>query len=251
MIGIGIPPVGGEVDAAYTADVCAKLQPAWHYDWRHGQLDMPGYVPMLYDAKREHVQDAIDDALFISNVVPYCWLIYNEPERADKANATPAEAASTLEIWLRKVPSWYAPCAVGGVNVSVHHGTAPYLWLDSFVRLLDIRWRKEVDYWHIHIYGDGDAFRDSLVQFREWMVRHDMVRPIIVSECGTDNDYFYLMSIIRGAIDEGTIDSAAWFSSYYDAWNDTGLLDEDGELTAAGEAFVRVQTKTYLPMVTA
>ena len=146
MIGIGVPPVGGEVDAAHTAAVCAKLSPSWHYDWRHSLLGTEGYVPMLYDAKREHVQAAIDDALFASKVVPYCWLIYNEPERADQANATPAEAASTLEIWLRKVPSWYAPCSVGGVNVSVHHDNKPYLWLAAFVSLLDARWRKQIDY---------------------------------------------------------------------------------------------------------
>ncbi len=250
MIGIGIPPPGGEVDAAYTARVLVKLQPPWWMDWRHGQLDIPGYVPMLFDADRGRVQDAIDDALFVSDVVPYCWLIYSEPERADQANATPKEAADTLKIWLRKVPSWYAPCAAGGVNVSVHRGAKPYQWLDSFVSLLDARWRKHIDYWHIHVYGDSSAFLDGVMAFRKWMQRVDMVRPVIVSECGTDRDPAALMALIRHMLREGDIDRAAWFSSYYDKWNETGLLDVDGELTAIGGAFVRVQTETHLPLVT-
>ena len=250
MIGIGLPPIGGEVDAAYTASVIAKLKPAWWMDWRHGQLDTPGYVPMLYDANLERVQQTIDDALFVSNVVPYCWLIYNEPERADQANATPEQAANTLTIWLRKVPSWYAPCAVGGVNVSVHHGGKPYLWLDAFLGRLSARWRKHIDYWHIHVYGDTSAFYDGVMAFRKWMQRVDMVRPVIVSECGTDRDPAALMALIRHMLREGDIDRAAWFSSYYDKWNDTGLLDEHGELTSAGKAFVKVQTETHLPLVT-
>ncbi len=250
MIGIGIPPPGGEVDAAYTAAVRAKLQPSWWMDWRHGQLDTPGYVPLLYDAHLERVQQAIDDALFASEVVPYCWLIFNEPENVEQANATPEQAANVLKIWLRKVPSWYVPCAVGGVNVSKHHGGKPYLWLDAFVGLLSGRWQKHIDFWHIHVYGGANDFYDGVMAFRKWMQRVDMVRPVIVSECGTDGDPAALMALIRSMLRDGIIDRAAWFSAYYDAWNDTGLLDEHGELTVIGEAFVKVESKVHLPLVT-
>ena len=249
QIGLCIPPdETGEVSAAYSASVVAKLQPSWWYDHRSQSIGMDGFVPMLWDGDVERLSLC---AMRVLQAKPISELILmlNEPELAEQANMTPEEAHRTLRRWWAEVPAWVCSVAVAGVNVSVHRGGTPYEWLERFVSRLSDADRQGIAYWHIHAYGGADAFYESVMRFKEWAQNVGMVRPVIVTECGTDDNPAALMQLLRAMVRDGVLHSAAWFSSYYDAWNDTGLLDADGELTEAGEAWMAETHVTYLPNV--
>lgn len=252
QLGIAIPPRNGEIDAAYTANVCAKLQPPWWYDYRYGGIGHDGNVPMLFDGNVERLAECADRVYRDAPNMPELILLMNEPEREKQADMTPEEAVTMLRRWWTRVSSWVIRCAVGGVNVSVHCGQTPYQWLDSFVGLLSDSDRLQIDYWHIHAYGNEDDFYDAVMQFREWMQTVHMVRPVIVSECGTDDNPLLLMQLIRAMLSDGILHMAAWFSAYYDKWNDTGLLDSDGNLTEIGQVWMKQQERheVFLPQVT-
>lgn len=246
-LGLGIPPRYGEADAAYTADVRSKLggHRPW-YDWRYGQMGADGYTPMLYDGNVERMAHCAEMA---QSVMPMRIFLFNEPCRTDQANMTPQQAAGALRQWGGLVEPWVTAPYVGGVNVSVHHGDAPYEWLDAFVDAIGHRYRHYVLGWHIHAYGPAQAFCEAIELFRLWMTACNMVKPVIVSECGTDDNPAALMATIEGMLARGEIEAAYWFSAYWADWNETGLLDAGGNLTAIGRAFVAERETVHLPAV--
>jgi len=136
MIGLCIPPRNGELDAAYTAGVCARLSPPWWYDYHYGGIGHDGYVPMLFDGDVERLAECADMVFDAPHNMPERILLLNEPEQETQANMTPEQAITMLHRWWRRVPSWVVHSYVGGVNISVHHGRTPYEWLDAFVDLL-------------------------------------------------------------------------------------------------------------------
>lgn len=247
-LGVGVPPLGGETDSVYTIEVLERLNPPWWHDWRHGQLGLRGYVPSVWSMDVESVALALDVAT--AHVQLPMWLLGNEPEREDQSDTPAHIAAAACREWVRRLGTWAVPWACPGVNVSVHMWVQAEPWLDVYLAE-----KGPVPHaWHVHIYGGPEAFDSALAQFRRWMHRRNVVRPVIVSECGDGEQPAATMAAIRGAIARGDIQAAAWFSSYYEPWNETGLLDAGGALTAAGAAYVGLAAAgdvhtAYLPVV--
>jgi len=248
-LGLGVPPLGGETDIVYTIEVLERLTPPWWHDWRHGQIGLRGYVPSVWSMDVESVALALDVATAHAQLP--MWLLGNEPEREDQSDTPAHIAAAACREFARRAGSWAIPWACPGVNVSVHMWALAEPWLDSYLAE-----KGPIPHaWHVHIYGGPGAWREGLAQFRAWMARRSVGRPVIVSECGSDTEPAQTMAAIRASLRGGDVQAAAWFSAYYEAWNDTGLLTADGMLTDAGEAYAgQIEAAapthtTYVPLI--
>lgn len=244
MIGLGIPPIGGEANAAYTVDVCSKLSPAWHMDWRYtsGLMGDDDYVPMIWWLRQ--TEPNFVQGLDMAAAHPdKLWLIGNEPELN---GVTPLEAVRAMNQW-RKRFAWSIETALPGVNISMHIIGQALAWLEQYVNKGGVI----PDNWHVHIYGDAPAFEESLSLFEQWMGRKGVRQPVIVSEFGSATNPGYLMHMVEGMLKAGRLNMAAWFSAYYEAWNETGLLTADGDLTEIGELYTAERHMVYLPTMVA
>lgn len=245
--GVGIPPRHGETDAAYTAHVLDTLRPPWFYNWKFDLFDRPGYVPMVWRMDAEWMTRALETASRHPQAA--MWLLGNEPEISAQSDTPAHIAAAACREWVRRLGTWAVPWACPGVNVSVHMWVQAEPWLDVYLAEKG----PAPHAWHVHIYGGPEAFDSALAQFRRWMHRRNVVRPVIVSECGDGEQPAATMAAIRGAIARGDIQAAAWFSSYYEPWNETGLLTAEGMLTDAGAAYVGLAAApthtTYVPLI--
>lgn len=288
QLGLCVPSPDGESQPVYSADTAQRFGAAWWYNYRADALNTgaglgtvasasrdsgllsgqpiaktagsnparPRYVPMLWDDDDDALWALCNEialcGLFKERPYPGLILLWNEPERKEQADMTPEAAALALRQWW-KYTHWYlVPVAVGGVNVSVHHGETPYEWLDAFEGLLSDAERRQIAYWHIHAYGTVAEVDAALTRFEEWMHERDVVRPVILSETASSAEPAALMRQLCEWIRSKRLHGAAWFSTHYPAWNETGLLDADGELTICGEAWSRQGEATvYLPRVSA
>jgi len=240
-LGVGVPPVNGEVDAAYTADACAKLQPSWHHDWRFSLIGTPGYVPSVWwlrQTEDNFVQGLAEAAKHPNEL----WLLGNEPLMND---VRPEQAARAVRQWERTLSSWAVRYAVPGVNISLHRLTGALDWLDAY--LFE---RGPIPHaWHVHVYGGVDAFRASIEGFEAWMRRNRVERPVIVSECASTEEPAEVMALLRQWLRSGRLKMAAWFSAYWPEWIEPSLLTAEGNLTEIGELFVAEEHTVHLPVV--
>jgi hypothetical protein len=243
MIGVGIPPLHGEPDAAYYADVCAKLEPPWWYDWRYGQIGTPGYRPMIWWLRttEDNFVLGLEAAAQNPNEM---FLLGNEPELN---GVQPDEAARAMRTWQKRVGSWAVEYAACGVNVSLHRISGALAWLDGYLREGGV----VPPLWHVHVYGDAGQFVRALAIFEQWMDDNHVRRPVIVSEFAHEIEYAPLMLAVERMIDDGRLHSAAWFSAYYEDWPEPSLLTAGGELTQIGEAYVAERHVVSLPAVMA
>lgn len=240
-LGLGIPPPHGETDAAYTARVLDALRPAWWHDWRYRQMGVAGYVPSVWRMDAESIAAALEVAA--ANAQIPLWLLGNEPELEAQSDTPAHIAAAACRQWVRKTGTWAIPWACPGINITPHMWAGAQSWLDGYLAE-----KGPVPHmWHVHLYGGPGAWRTGLATFRAWMQARRVVRPIIVSECGDSYEPRETMQAIRASLANGEIQAAAWFSAYYELWNDTGLMDADGELTDTGRIWLEPVYTVHVP----
>lgn len=170
----------------------------------------------------------------------HLWLVLNEPDNPAQANLSPAVAVQLLWRWRAAFGplGWAAP----GTLI----GPEGFAWLDKFIAAKG----PIPEYWSFHIYShDEPHLLDQWDQVRAWMARHNVERPVILSECASWSDDPAMQIAVMDAIvdlmkwDE-LLHCAVWFSSHYGSvdgwWARSDLLDIAGRLTPVGEHFVKV-----------
>lgn len=232
-LGCGVPAPHGESDPAWYATATAALRPAWFYTWRADAIGQPGFVPMCWRMDIDSILPAVDVALANAASVPL-WLIGNEPEREEQSDTPAHIAAAACREWVRRCGTWAIPWAAPGVNVSIHMAGMGYAWMEGFLACGG----PIPPAFHVHIYGNADAWRESVKRFHAWMRMRRVERPVIVSEAGCADDPVGLFAAIRHSLSSGEVQAAAIFSARYEPWPDCDLLTDDGELTALGRLFV-------------
>lgn len=249
-LGAGVPWQCQEVYGMDVDAMLRALRPAWWYSWQADQIGRDGFIPMIWHIDAESIAAALP--LAQANAQIPLWLIGNEPEIESQSDTPPHIAAAACREWQRRLGTWAIPWAAPGVNLSVHTFEQGRMWLDGFLAA----GAPLPSAWAIHVYGNADAWRDSLHRFRAWMRLRHVERPIIVSECGCDDEPAVLMAAIRASLDSGEVQAAAWFSARYPPWPALDLLTDTGELTPIGRLFVGGQVSaagdrhtTYVPLV--
>lgn len=242
-LGLCIPPLHGEANAAYYAEVRAKLPCAWWYDWRFQQMGTDGYMPMIWWLRttEDNFVEGLDVAAAHHDKL---WLLGNEPEMN---GVWPAEAARAVRTWRKRMGAWSVDYAAPGVNLSAHRINTGLTWLDAYL----FEGGPVPPNWHVHIYGDVGAFVESLKRFEDWMDSNGVRRPIIVSEFASTDEPGALMATVQGMLRSGRLREAFWFSAYWADWPEPSLLTADGDLTQIGEAWMQAAHNVYLPHVTA
>lgn len=239
LIGICVPPLHGEVSAAYTNSVLAKLQPPWWYDHRFGCVGQSGYVPVVWWLRQ--TEDNFVQGLEVASANPNeLWLLGNEPELN---NVRSDEAARAVRKWERMLTEWAVEYAVPGVNITLHRIMCALDWLDGYI----VHGGPIPRFWHVHVYGTVECFEQSLQLFENWMQTRNIVRPVIVSEFASTEQPFAIMEAVRRWLKSGRLYMAAWFSAYYEQWPEPSLLDTGGELTEIGELYTAERHEVFVP----
>lgn len=240
-LSLAIPPRHGEPDAAYYADVCAKLQPHSWYDYRFGQVGTAGYVPMIWWLRttEDNFVQGLDVAAAHHEQL---WLLGNEPEMN---GVTPEQAARAVREWQQRMGAWAVDYAACGVNISLHRIDVALDWLFGYLS----HGGPVPPTWHIHIYGNADQFDGALGIFERWTDIKNVRRPIIVSEFASTDEPAALMWTVEDMLRTGRLRAAYWFSAYWADWPEPSLLTADGELTEIGEAWMAQGETVHLPIV--
>jgi hypothetical protein len=256
-LGIGIPWQFHELHSP--SRVLSALPVGVWCDWRHQAQYMSDsrYLPMFWTGK---IGGELTGAMEVAAEFPgRVWLFGNEPEREgpESAQATPAEFAEAVEMWVQRFGRH--TLALPGVQLT-EQGIA---WLDEYVRIGGIIPSKR-GFWNFKLYPghveDADrAWKRAL----SWMTRHRVHRRVILSEfAGMTLDVFVQRDLMLWAMHKMAADrwftDALWFCSYYGEtkYVFSRLFDARGKLTMGGELFrtaLLAQDKhsVYLPKVSA
>lgn len=239
--GFGHPPEAWDI----SHEELIGEQPVWFYDWwwdcSRWTLDGGVYIPSVARAWYPQVLACNDGRPL---------LVLNEPEDANQASLTPAQAAAVLH---EAVTTWSGEVWCCGIQVQ----HLPYT-----IRLVDAyqanygEW--PADGWHVHVYSqrNGNTYNATFLAdvyeglaaldtFVVWATERGILgRGIVVSEYGTLADEQPDLLPVLEAFDaeltiRSTVLSAAWFSVNYPPWASSDLLSGDGTLTELGEAWTR------------
>jgi len=234
-LGVGAP----WQDPQPVAQMLARLQPSWWYDWRFEQCGAPGYVPMIWSDTIWSSRMRELESLFVRRPDVF-WLLWNEPERADQANMHADEAA---RITTGISGNYGIEYAAPGVALT----TDGYNWLHDYMAA-----DAPIPHmWHVHIYrtDEPDEWRDAWGAWVDWMTHHNVVRPTIVSETnGWTGTAYSQRAVMRAAgemmADDDLLQAIGWFSTRYNGWGagQPHLLNHDGTLTEVGEEFAAWQS---------
>lgn len=235
--GVGIPHQRAENDSDWYDLVLRKLNPPWFYNWKYDLLGKyNNYVPMIWRCNTEWINRAIP---IVKSHPKQLYLLGNEPEpeQPGQSNTTPEDFIAGVRMWRKQVGY---PFAAPGIC----WGEYGRRWLDRYLELGG----PLPDVWHFHIYAYsmesvGAAILD--------MKRLYPSRPIIISECAgaVKSVDKVVMDGIRLACTREDIQAGAWFSAYYETWEEPSLLTKDGELTELGIKYISGLEEVYLPMI--
>jgi hypothetical protein len=293
-LGVGVPR--NVTEFTFDAEMARQLGMGWYLDWRTDpapvQLEGLEYAQM-YSMRSNNLplrRDRIAEVLAANPGA--LWLAGNEPDVPWQDNQTAEEYAQLYHQFYTFVktldPS--AQVAIGGVS-QVTPLRLQYLEevMATYQRLygqpipVDV-WnvhtfilREERDSWGVSIppgmevdqgmlweiedHDDLDLFRQQIVDFRRWMVKHGQRdKPLIVSEFGIlmPNEYGfppervasfmtqafdYLLSATDPDIgypgdDNRLVQRLTWYSLSDTLYATSNLVDpETGELTPLGQTF--------------
>jgi hypothetical protein len=219
--GYGVAPEWGDA-----TDVSALAGNGWYFDWS-ARCKTADQVPLVYDGRGAWEWTwlaACNDGRPV--------LVTNEPERADQANLTPEQTAQLLQ---RIVGMWRGEVWCCGWNMWPGGSEHALNTVDAYQRLYGA-WPNIG--WHVHIYPPWEA---SLARYDGWVSelqrRGILGRGVIVSEYGAPyGDAAAQMRQMRAKFAQRPeIVSAAWFVAHDNAaWANSSLVDDAGNLTAAG-----------------
>lgn len=232
-LGAGIPWQLADGQPAYYAGVAFLLDCAWWMNWKYdcyGHIYRP-YVPMLWAMRAD---GAAGEAMRLSAGGHKLWLVGNEPERADQSNTPPDDAAKFSVVWAGVTDvAWAGPGVLLGLE-------AAYTWLDAYLVAGGI----VPNYWAVHNYAWNEVqWGDFLEQFKAWMRKRRVERPIMVTETACWGPYLgdqmKVMDAAAGALERGEIEAACWYAAKdpFGVLSAADLLTESGSLTELGEHF--------------
>jgi hypothetical protein len=233
--GIGTWYFKGVDRALVEADV------SWFYTWSPvpGQVAAPAgaeFVPMIWGP------DDLDQA---GTVAGDTLLGFNEPDVTEQANLSPDQA---LDLWPQLIATGRR---LGSPAVSAGAAT-PGGWLDRFLAGAGGRGLR-VDFVAVHWYGTNPAtavddlggyLRAVYDRYRRpiWLTEFalaDFTRGVASAWYASRSDQAAFAAAATALLDGlPYVERYAWFA-LSDRGSDfrTGLYDEEGQLTAAGEAY--------------
>ncbi len=221
------------------------LNVSWYYNWTQGEsepcTDGSGgdFVPMIWGHPGDE-QDAQgianDVASFVSGGYEYV-LGFNEPDNSGQANILVDDA---IGLW----PSFdVAGIQVGSPATSAN--AAGQAWFTDFTTQLNADTDLRADFLAIHWYGwnagSCDAGATQLESYISWVENIAGNRPIWITEWGCLNqsapDVQTVVDFYNGALAafarHPRVERYAWYP-----WaTNCGLVNDDGSLTALGEAY--------------
>ena len=117
-------------------------------------------------------------------------------------------------------------------------------WLDRYLELDG----PLPDVWHFHIYAYS---LESVFAAILDMKRFYPTLPIIISEVAgaVHSVDEAVMDGISLAVKHGSVQAAAWFSAYYEDWENPSLLTKSGKLTALGKKYTDGLETVWLPFI--
>lgn len=238
-LGVGIPPLHGEIDDVYEAACVATLRPAWWYDWRYKSTRyiFPPYLPMVWAMRMD---DAANRAMIASRYGPRLWLLGNiDKIGGELSSLTTPQQAADMSRWWHDAASGTFACP----GVLLNQTAAPLDWLDAYLRAGGV----VPEAWHVHNYAWVEAQWDgNLTPFLLWMQRRGVQRPVIVSECASWDQSLpaqqAIMDRVATVLEQGNIQAACWYSSHdpFGVFVAADLLHSDGSLSALGEHYLQV-----------
>lgn len=221
-----------------------RLQGHWHYSWGFEiQPTRPAgveYTPMFWGKNAPGDENlAYMDSLVEAGAIEYL-MGFNEPDGADQANMSVAEA---IELW-PKLESLGVPL-VSPATVNPTNN-----WMKNFMAQAEERGYR-VDYVAMHWYG-GPNVMGFLNRVRDTYELYG--RPIWITEFAVadwsansveDNrhspeDILAFMEEVLPALDQITyVERYSWFNAQPDnaALSNAKLFDENDQLTALGEFY--------------
>ena len=191
-------------------------------------------LAMAYTLRPEY-QDAY---IATANDFPGRLILLGSEPNLPETYTSPEVAAESVKRWRQEYDGPIACC-----------GTVQwdgYGWESWLNRYLEVG-GEPPDYFHVHIF---DRFPYPPVQaFREWMVVHDVVRPVIVSEAAAPWDDAQhnaeYMTRLAQFVADGELYAVLWYSApgdYWHLWPDTDLMDWGATtLTPLGEHLLSLQ----------
>jgi hypothetical protein len=224
-----------------------RLGAAWYYTWDTWALTGSGaseFVPMIWKGSASYVTSASLGR--IAAAASDTLLSFNEPERADQSNMSVAEALT----WRPQLAA--TGKRLGSPAVASDAALGDRSWLGQFMHGAEDRGYR-VDFVAVHYYAatpDVEAFRSFLTQL------HDAYdRPVWVTEwalvdldtwsSGTPAydadavaDFFFEATEMMDDLE--FVERHAWFATFDggDGYTlGTHAVEDDGTLTAVGEAF--------------
>lgn len=231
-------PVGMGVSVAHQrgpeiADaVMDKLHPPLVMNWLADDWCMttPECLPMVYGARN------LEQYVPIANDDPTRTFLLLSETNCCGTNDSPANVAAFVRKWEAETDNPYACCGVV-------QWAGWEQWMNGYLANNG----PIPPYWHIHIFEQ--AAWPPIAEFQAWMIAHDAVRPVIVTELanpwGTAEDNAELMSWMAKLVADGTVQAALWYSApadWHHLWPTTDLMDWDAtELTPLGEHWLSLQ----------
>ena len=234
--GVCIQPQGMTSERA--AAIVAALEPRWYHNWSlepFDGVDVTPFVPLMWDGLRR-MTPVFKRAL--TELPGHTWMLFNEPERPEQSNMTPAEALDNTRAFLANQWrtgnefQWAAP----GVSLTTtdHDGLA---WLTEFAQLCRRRGLSRPSYWHIHLNAASlQELRDAWARWQEWYAIWGACAPVIVSEVCAQNAPLSIqlgvLNWVHNRLLNQQIAAAAWFigapSTFVD-WPNAALCTLDGQ----------------------
>lgn len=255
--GVCISPQEANTHGPWVAEQALKLlKPAWYANWDVDPVapaSDTAFVPMVWGPG----SDAGRVAQRLAGCPGETWLLWNEPERPDQANMTPAEAAERSRDFLRSAWAaghefqWAAP----GVSVNMEDRNG-LLWLTEYTKDMRRHGVQRPTYWHVHGYRSRSLaeFRRSWRQFQDWYTAWGVGAPVVLSEvCAEGAGYsaqVAIMDEVDWLIKTKSIIGAGWFIATHSSrvvdWPEAALCAVDAEtqtvsLTALGQKFLQLQ----------
>jgi hypothetical protein len=231
--GIGMPYVNmGDLD---------KVGASWFYDWSSSHHIDPRYVPMSWGGSDPNLP------LSYSGYV----LLFNEPDRAEQANISPADGLALYKIFYWKYPQ--VKWVVGNVFY------AP--WLYQFQALCT----AEPDIpmpaaWGLHVYVNGADHMERMLDYLEdahnllggdfWITEFADVFGDVYVDNGLVHYFQTHDWIKRWAYFCNRAHGDEWW--FPQSWHDFQLFDwVNGEFTEAGRWYKSTgkEHKIYLPIM--
>jgi hypothetical protein len=231
------------------AGALTALNPPCWLDWvaNEALLPDPRYTPEVWRLDPKNLNEVKRKAALYPGKL---WLFWNEPERGDQADTSPALAASLTLSYTQAVAGHGTWACCG--NLIDGNGLA---WLDAYLA----HGGQVPDIWHIHIYSTSDVaeWNSYLNYWWVWWDAHGAGRPVIISE----TSLMWQPAAQQAALihylmryDDPRVGQIYWFSTFFEpsvpSWRESHLLNADFTKTALGQVYAPDVTPTATAQAT-